>query len=152
MKIVRFLKLFLEGLLIPVILYLAFLLISTITTNHWWTIILSLLFGVFLVFWGIGVPGGYADPPEPKPYGPLLGIFGILVVVWTIPAIIIYWALEPESLKKGLQVTSLIVGLCFGIIYYWYKYSNEKPSISDKITYFTGVTLAPPTILEFLLK
>lgn len=151
MKILLVVRLLLEGLLIPIIIYFVFFYIATLTTNYWWTLILSLVLGTFLFLWGIGPPVAYADPPKPKPYGPLLGLFGVLIVVWTIPAIILYWVLEPSSLKKGLQVTSLIVGLCFGLIYYWYKYSSEKPSLADKITYFSGFTIGPPTILEFLL-
>lgn len=81
---------------------------------------------------------------------PYLVLLSVLAILWAAPMVIIYWRLNPANIKKAIQVTSLILGLCTGIIYYWARKEDFKTT-AEKISFFMGIITGPPTIVEFLL-
>ena len=73
-----------------------------------------------------------------SPFGAIAAIFGIMCAVWALPALIIYWTLNPESPKRAIKICALLIGIAFSILYF--LANREKfPSIADKVTFFTGV-------------
>ena len=96
-----------------------------------------------------------AAPSAPPPKSsclPLVGLLvGVLALVLATPVLIIYLQLGPRGYKRATQVFALLVCLGIAILYYL-RYPHTLPSMADKVTFFSGVTLSPPTVLEFVLK
>jgi hypothetical protein len=63
----------------------------------------------------------------------------------------IYLRIGPPGYKRAIQVFAFLVCLGGAIIFYL-RYPNRLPSIADKVGFFTGVAIAPPTVLEWFLR
>ncbi len=93
---------------------------------------------------------GDMDLPESdKNQNPIFLLLYVMVIVFTFPAIIIYWVLKPEDIKKAIEITVLLISISAGLIYY-FKNKEKFPKPSDKITFFTGVFLGPVGIVKIL--
>ena len=86
----------------------------------------------------------------PNPFLQLVLVFGVLMIVWAIPAWIIYSVLQPEYPKRALKISVFLLTTGSGILYYIHN-KEKLPSIADKITYFSGVTLGPVGVIEIIL-
>jgi hypothetical protein len=92
-----------------------------------------------------------ADEPDLN-WLPLLGLFiAVLALVLATPVLIISLQIGPRGYKKAIQSFALFVCLAGAIIYYL-RYPHRLPTIADKVAFFSGVTLSPPTALELVLK
>lgn len=114
------------------------------------SLVLTILLVLFHRFSDRNVFYSYEPPFSRFLRHPLFLLFFLLLAVWTFPAIFLYWFFEPENLKKGIQVTSLLLGILFSVSYYFFN-SDDFKSTADKVSFFSGVILGPPTAFEFLL-
>lgn len=94
-------------------------------------------------FRGSGLPG------PPVKIQLTLSIIAILLFLWTIPALIIYWAINPVNLKKAIKIGIFLSSTLLSLIYYL---SNKKvfKSPADIVSFFSGTCLGPVAILEIL--
>lgn len=74
----------------------------------------------------------------------------LLIIVWLIPGLILYWVFQPRDVKKAVQIASFVVSSIGAIVFYLFNKAS-LPSVADKVGFFAGVCLSPPTALEFLL-
>jgi hypothetical protein len=66
-----------------------------------------------------------------------------------LPALIIYWHFNPEYPERAVKIFTLLIGIAFSTLYF--LNNREKfPTIADKVTFFTGVILAPVGVLELI--
>lgn len=80
----------------------------------------------------------------------LAALASALLIVWAIPAFVLYITLNAGMYKKGIQVSVFILSTGIGIGYY---IANRQlfPTATDKVTYFTGVCLGPATAVSLIL-
>jgi hypothetical protein len=93
---------------------------------------------------GGGGGAGYTVKPH-------VTLVAVLALVLAPALLIIYLKIGPPGYKRAIQVFALFACLGGAIIFYL-RYPDRLPSVADKVGFFTGVTLAPPTVLEWLLK
>ena len=85
-----------------------------------------------------------------SPFGAIAAVFGLMCAVWALPALIIYWYLNPEYPKRAIKICALLIGIASSCLYF--LANREKfPSVADKVTLFIGVILGPVGILEIVL-
>jgi hypothetical protein len=107
---------------------------------------IAAVLGLFLFcVWAIRAPKMYEG------LGPVVLLSGVLLVVWAIPALVIYWFLNPATPKRAIQIAALFLSTGVAILYYL-KNMEKFPHPDQKVTFFVGVSLTPPTVLEWLLK
>lgn len=115
-------------------------------------LILSLITLIVFVFSFGTVPYTFRGSGLPGPSITIqlaLSIIAILLFLWAIPALIIYWAINPVNLKKGIKIGVFISSTSLSVIYYL---SNRKAfkSPADIVSFFSGSCLGPVAILEIL--
>ena len=150
MGLIQKLRLLLEGFLIPLFLYVSFYYIELFTINYWFALILCLFFGVFLFLSGIGPPIPYTQQPDRTPIGVLLGLFGVVIVIWIIPALFFQFFLETGAMDDALKIISLIIATGFGVTFYWINSKSELMTFFNVTAYVLGLALSMGTILRFL--
>ncbi len=95
-------------------------------------------------FRGIGLPG----PSET--IQAILSLIAILLFLWTIPALIIYWTINPDNLKKAIKIGVFLSSSALSMVFYL---SNKKlfKSPVDIVSFFSGACFGPVAIIEILL-
>ena len=95
-------------------------------------------------FRGMGLPG----PSEIIQN--ILSLIAILLFLWAIPALILYWTINPDNLKKAIRIGVFLSSSSLSIVFYL---SNKKmfKSPADIVSFFTGACLGPVGIIEILL-
>ncbi|MBI4683478.1 MAG: hypothetical protein HY757_10325 [Nitrospirae bacterium] len=75
------------------------------------------------------------------PYAGLLGtLSGLLLVLWALPALIIYLAIHPDPPGKLLNI--IVFFMCGGTgILYFISDRDSFSSVADKVMFFTGILL-----------
>ena len=90
------------------------------------------------------------DTSQLSPFGAIAAIFGLMCAFWALPALVIYWHLNPQYPKNAIKIFALLIGIAFSTLYF--LANREKfPSIADKVTFLTGVILGPVGVLEIVL-
>ena len=116
-------------------------------------IIITSLIVLIIFVYSIGtVPYTFRGSGLPGPSVTIqltLSIIAILLFLWVIPALIIYWAVNPINLKKGIKIGIFIASTLLSVVYYL---SNKKAfkSPADIVSFFSGTCLGPVAILEIL--
>ena len=85
-----------------------------------------------------------------SPFGAIATIFGVMCAVWALPALIIYWTLNPDYPKRAIKIFALLIGIASSLLYFLAN-RDKFPSVADKVTFFTGVILGPIGALEIIL-
>jgi hypothetical protein len=96
-------------------------------------------------FGGIGLPG----PPMWIQY--LLSLVGVLLFLWAFPALIIYWIINPQNVKRAIKIGVFLSSSGLAVIYYL---SNRKVfrSPADTVSFFSGACFGPVAIVEILME
>jgi len=81
----------------------------------------------------------------------LIMVSGCIFVISAIPAIFLYWVINPTNIKKGIQVTVFFMSVIISVIIYFAGLKDRLPSVADKVTYFVGVCTGPVTVISILL-
>ena len=99
---------------------------------------------VIYTFRGIGLPG----PSET--IQAILSLVAILLFLWVIPAIIIYWSINPDNLRKAIKIGVFLSSTALSLVFYL---SNTKmfKSPADIVSFFSGACLGPVVIIEIFL-
>jgi hypothetical protein len=130
-----YLTTFLENLPLYVILILSLLAIISFIYS----------FGtVPYTFSGIGLPG----PSET--IQAILSLVAVLLFLWALPALILYWMINPDNLKKAIRIGVFLSSSSLSLVFYL---SNKKRfrSPADIVSFFSGACLGPVAIIEILL-
>src|SRR3989339_1432067 len=69
-------------------------------------------------------------------------LLSIILLITAVPALIIYWLVNPSNIKKGIQIAVFCVVGISGVLYY-IKNRDKFPTAADKITYFSALFIAP---------
>jgi hypothetical protein len=95
-------------------------------------------------FRGVGLPG----PSET--IQAILSLVAILLFLWAIPALIIYWIVNPANLKKAIKIGVFFSSSALSVFFYL---SNRKlfRSPADIVGFFSGTCLGPVAIIDILL-
>lgn len=96
------------------------------------------------IFRGVGLPG------SSEYFALMLSVVGILCFLLAIPALIIYWTINPENYKKAIQIGVFLVSTGLSSIFYL-THKKSFGNVTDTVSFFAGTCLGPPTIIEFLL-
>ncbi|MDO5968936.1 hypothetical protein Q4Q35_03875 [Flavivirga aquimarina] len=73
----------------------------------------------------------------------------IFCIIWIVPAIMIYWILNPENVNKAIRISVFIVSLSCSVIYFLLNREKFK-SPGDIVGYFSGATIGPVGVTEIL--
>lgn len=95
-------------------------------------------------FRGIGLPG----PSETIQL--ILSFIAILLFLWAIPALIIYWTINPDNLKKAIKIAVFLSSSALSLVVFLSKREIFK-SPADIVSFFSGACLGPVGIIEILL-
>jgi hypothetical protein len=79
----------------------------------------------------------------------LLLLGGILLIIWTFPALILFWIIKPTGLRSSIKISIFFISAFIGTIYY-FRNQRKFPTVADKVTYFSGVLLGPVGVYEIL--
>ena len=82
---------------------------------------------------------------------PLLLLLFIFTILWSVPGIIIFWVINPESTKELIDITVFGISVVFGIIYY-IRNKDKFHSLADKLTYFGFVLCVPVGVVLIFIK
>jgi hypothetical protein len=95
-------------------------------------------------FRGIGLPG----PSET--IQAVLSLVAILLFLWALPALILYWMINPNNLKKAIRIGVFLSSASLSLVFYL---SNKKmfKSPADIVSFFSGACLGPVAVIEILL-
>jgi hypothetical protein len=81
---------------------------------------------------------------------PLMYYLLVTLILWAPALVIIYWMVNPANWRKAIEICVFLAGVILGVCYY-IRHRKELPSISDKVTYFSGVCTVPVVIVKLLL-
>lgn len=77
-----------------------------------------------------------------RPLNPYIGLLGtmagLLFALWAVPALIIYWSINPDALSKLLNIAVFFMVAGAGMLFFL-ACKERFPSIADRITYFAGI-------------
>ena len=69
------------------------------------------------------------------------------MIVWAVPSALLFWSLNPESLPIGLKLACFLLSIGVAIVYYHVN-PGAITSVADKVSFFSGVSLGPVTVLS----
>lgn len=79
----------------------------------------------------------------------LLLLIASFLIVWALPALLIYWSLDPRQYRHAIKIGTFLLSCGIGIAYYR-SHRQAFHSTADRVTYFTGVCLGPAAAVEIL--
>lgn len=85
-----------------------------------------------------------------NPYIGVLGtVSGLLLLLWAVPALIIYWIKHPDSPGMSLKAGAYSLSAAAGILYF-FLCRDKYPSIADKAAFLAGISLGPWGAFRFI--
>lgn len=88
-----------------------------------------------------------------RPLNPYIGalgtIAGLLIVLWVVPALIIYLVVNQDPSGKPLKITVLFMSVGISISYYLTN-KDQFPSVADKFAFFIGIILGPVGVINII--
>jgi len=100
-----------------------------------------------------GQPGVYRFLFFLRPVYPYIIASGALMmllwVLWSVPALIMYWFVQPHSPGTSLGFIVYFMSVGSGILYYLSN-KDQFPTLSHRITFFAGVLFAPAGAVKIL--
>ncbi len=89
--------------------------------------------------------------PPPPPSLPIVRLLVIAIaIIWFFPILAIYWIFNPGNMKQVIQVASFVIAIISATLFHLYNDTALK-STADRVGFYSGICLGPPTALDFLL-
>ena len=120
---------FIAGLLVAGIVSVASrygvtLMLSLIDSVSVWSIAYVLIYAIVLSMFALSVLYFYRQSVHGTRFafkfslalGELLMLLGALLIIWAIPSLIIYWFINPQHLKRAIQIAVFLLSL--GILFF----------------------------------
>ena len=100
--------------------------------------------GCFLYsLWGKGIP-------RPETAQLIMSFICVLCISSIFPALFIFWLTDLANYRKAIEIAVFLTSTSVGIIFYL-LHRKKFISITETISYFSGVCLGPTAIVQILL-
>ncbi len=88
-----------------------------------------------------------------RPINPYIGAAGtillLLCLLLSLPALIIYWAVDPAQYETALKAGVFIMNTLIGVSYLFFS-QDHIPSAADTIMFLSGILLGPFGVFAIL--